>query len=127
MVPFPNRLNDHPSCSLLCFLQMQEGLDSKQGGGRQKLNADADKDRVREWVRRKNEHVESPLAAAQRGGSSEPAASKPTDSESRRILAMVNGIKVAETYRPQLVNDRVYFPVEDCVLEFFQDSPKRWR
>ncbi len=84
--------------------------------------------RVREWKQRKSEHAESPLAAAKLRRLNESKTLVMTSSSSRqRAVAMVNRVKVAETERPQMIMDRIYFPIEDCAVEFFEDSPKRWR
>jgi len=79
-------------------------------------------DGVREWKARKATHVESPLAALLRGEA--PAAAR---APGVRAEARADGVVLARTERAQVVNQRVYFPLEDCDLRLLRDSPKRWR
>lgn len=77
---------------------------------------------VHEWKTRKATHVESPLAVLLRGD--KLFADR---REGLRAEAVADGEVVAKTERAQLVNQRVYFPLEDCSLNLFRDSAKRWR
>ena len=77
---------------------------------------------VARWEARKAEHAESPLAYLHRG-----EALVETRPPGVRAEARVGQRVVARTERAQIVNRRVYFPLEDCVLALLRDSPKRWR
>ena len=79
-------------------------------------------DGVRGWMARKAAHVESPLAVLQRGDPLVPARAPGVAAEAR-----ADGVVLARTERAQVVNQRVYFPLEDCDLRLLRDSPKRWR
>ena len=104
-------------------MQAEEQEDRSQKALDKSANA------VSKWKQRKAERNESPLAAAQsnRGESYPGMATRLKDGSGKSVMAVVNGVKVAETAIPQQVNNRVYFPIEECAVEFFQDSPKRWR
>jgi len=93
----------------------QPGGMSEEDGGRSSQG-------VREWKVRKAMHVESPLVALQRGD-------KPVERAwaGVRAEARMDGALVAKSERAQVVNKRVYFPVEDCSLHLLRDSSKRWR
>jgi len=77
---------------------------------------------VREWKARKAEHVESPLAVLLRGetlvATREPGV---------RAEARAGGAVLARSECAQVVNQRIYFPIEDCTLHYLRDSAKRWR
>ena len=81
-----------------------------------------DQKRHMAWEARKAEHAESPLAYLHRG-----EALVETRPPGVRAEARVGQRVVARTERAQIVNRRVYFPLEDCVLALLRDSPKRWR
>jgi hypothetical protein len=77
---------------------------------------------VDRWKTRKATHVESPLVALRRG-----EALMETRPLGVRAEARVDRRVIARTERAQIVNRRVYFPLEDCTLELLRDSPKHWR
>ena len=76
---------------------------------------------VRRWQERKASHTESPLAIM-RSGAPAPIRAAGVPAEAR-----VAGRLLARTDRAQVVNQRVYFPLEDCDARMLVDSPKRWR
>ncbi|EKX37673.1 hypothetical protein GUITHDRAFT_154901 [Guillardia theta CCMP2712] len=44
-----------------------------------------------------------------------------------RARAWALGRVIAETDKPQVVNQRIYFPLEDCFQQHMLLSTKRWR
>ena len=80
-------------------------------------------DAVREWKARKAAQAESPLAVLSRGSVLVQAPRRP----GKRAEARVGGMVLATTERAQVVNQRIYFPLEDCQATLLRDSPKRWR
>ena len=75
---------------------------------------------VREWMERKARHVESPLLAVQGGAKASRVAGV-------RAEAHIGGAILAQSDCAQIVNQRLYFPIEDCCTRLLRDSPKRWR
>lgn len=95
-----------------------EGDAEKEGGKRDRSEDAA----VREWMARKVAHAESPLALLSRG-----EALVQQRCPGKRAEARVNGTVLVRSERAQVVNQRIYFPLEDCVAAMLRDSPKRWR
>lgn len=81
---------------------------------------------VAEWVARKEARAESPLPAARalRAAAREAGASC---ASSTGAVAVCDGFQIARSARAEVVSRRVWFPLEDCKLECFEDSAKRWR
>ena len=103
---------------------MKEAGDAKRGEALTLSHLkEAESEGVREWKARKAEHEESPLAVLLRGGVLVEAARAP----GVRAEARIDGVILARTERAQVVNQRVYFPLEDCSLNLLRDSKKRWR
>ena len=96
-------------------------LEDSAGAGTGGLRP-AGADGVREWKARKALRAESPLAVLLRGEVLVAARAAGVKAEAR-----IDGAVVALTERAQVVNQRVYFPLEDCALHLLRDSPKRWR
>ena len=96
-----------------------DGAGGVEGKGAQ---ATSKSDNVREWKARKAEHVESPLAVLLRGeklvDTREPGV---------RAEARTGGALLARSECAQIVNQRIYFPIEDCSMNHLRDSTKRWR
>lgn len=86
---------------------------------------------VAEWVARKEARAESPLAAARalRAAAREhrQAGAASAVSASSSAVAVCDGVEIARSGRAVVVSRRVWFPPEDCALECFEDSAKRWR
>jgi len=105
---------------------MKEAGDAKRGKALTlslSKEAESESESVREWKARKAEHEESPLAVLLRGGVLVEAARAP----GVRAEARIDGVILARSERAQVVNQRVYFPLEDCSLDMLRDSTKRWR
>ena len=106
---------------------MKEAGDAKRGEALTLSHStslkEAESESVREWKARKAEHEESPLAVLLRGGVLVESARAP----GVRAEARIDGVILARTERAQVVNQRVYFPLEDCSLNLLCDSTKRWR
>lgn len=81
-------------------------------------------DGVAEWVERKGRRCADPLDAIKAGchPCTQPEASDGTD----WVVARAGGVVVARTCRVQEANRRYYFPIEDCIAEHLESSPKRW-
>jgi len=93
--------------------------------------------RVSEWIARKADRAESPLAVARAareqrkvgacGMGAGMTATAPAPRDAAITIAVCNGVEIARSARAELVSRRVWFPLEDCALESFKDSEKRWR
>lgn len=81
--------------------------------------------RVAEWRRRKDTHTHDPMLAQQlmqmAGGGRQQAGG------GTAVVAKLGRAVLARSSRVQYVNQRAYFPVEDCVAARFLPSGKRWR
>ena len=109
------------SCS--CVMKQRPGDAEGGKAPTLSLSKEAESESVREWKARKAEHEESPLAVLLRGGVLVESARAP----GVRAEARIDGVILARTERAQVVNQRVYFPLEDCSLNLLCDSTKRWR
>jgi len=101
----------------------EAGKEDARSACSEQGNVQLDRDAaVREWMGRKAEHAESPLARLSRG-----EALVQQRCPGKRAEARVNGAVLVRTERAQVVNQRIYFPIEDFVAAMLRDSPKRWR
>ena len=73
---------------------------------------------VTEWKQRKASHAQDPLNAIRGTACPQPDG---------LVTACVNGVVVASSSRVQWANRRAYFPMEDCAVDHFRSSVKRWR
>ena len=74
-----------------------------------------------EWIKRKSNHAKDPLPAAMELQTDVPIR------RSNDTVARAGSIIVARSRDVVLASGRTYFPIEDCVLQNFMPSGKRWR
>mmetsp|Transcript_33870 Transcript_33870/g.40962 ORF Transcript_33870/g.40962 Transcript_33870/m.40962 type:complete len:109 (-) Transcript_33870:189-515(-) len=102
--------------------------------------------RVAEWKTRKAAHAQDPLEAlsqrqqnTHKPGSEQLGTSGGGEEEGPTYEVRAGeeggptyevralGTLIGRSTRVQHVNNRYYFPLEDCKLKYFQSSNKRWR
>ena len=80
---------------------------------------------VDEWARRKADHAEDPLPAAQ--ARQRVAGFSCSSSTRGTATARLGGVVVACSQDVVKASGRLYFPLKDCDLRRFAASGKRWR
>eukprot|EP00959_Pyramimonas_sp_CCMP1952_P319925 6694426-Pyramimonas_sp.AAC.2 len=93
-----------------------------------------DSSRVAEWKRRKASSASDPVTQLRNTASGTGDRVQPVlctalvgAPSAPLVEARANGTVVASSHRTQIVNQRYYFPVDDCRIAHFASSAKRWR
>eukprot|EP00238_Polyblepharides_amylifera_P006310 CAMPEP_0196579436 /NCGR_PEP_ID=MMETSP1081-20130531/21999_1 /TAXON_ID=36882 /ORGANISM="Pyramimonas amylifera, Strain CCMP720" /LENGTH=143 /DNA_ID=CAMNT_0041899035 /DNA_START=64 /DNA_END=496 /DNA_ORIENTATION=- len=74
---------------------------------------------VQEWKNRKLERAEDPLQELRARISSAFDKNPSEDCSSQLVEARAFGVIIAKSHKTQNVNQRYYFPIEDCKLSHF--------